>query len=332
MDTMVMIREALIPGTNIPMPYTQWMWVTPEQAEGWLRSNTGNVRKVNKRWLEYYVRLINAGEWKIIHQGIAFNIKGKLEDGQHRLAAIVQAKKKLFMPVSWNVPEGQGDAIDCGYGRPLSIRTTLSRRSITFGSFLLRLKYGSGYKVAPDELTKMGKYFHAYIEDLVKYCNTAAPTYTSAPFVSAAIMAVVNGEDRKYVFGLYRTLALRRGEVKQIDPAVAHAICTFVRQNSIYTRDRGQMESFYYLLRFAFEKGNKDVEKLVNPSDDLRNMYREMDMLFFESALANDRPLELQTGKGVEMVSKTRLDEQIKITKSALETKVHNEIMKGMGD
>ncbi len=334
MVTTTATKETLIPGTNIPMPYTQWMWVDRAMARTWLMSSRGNMRKMNNRWVDYYARLIKAGQWMITHQGIAFNVKGKLEDGQHRLTAIDIAGGRVFMPVSWNLPEAQGVAIDCGLARPLSMRTALNRRTMSFGSFLLRIKYGSQYKVAPDELERIGSYFHVYLKALFAHCNSETPIYSSACFVSAAIMAVVNGEDQKYVFDLYRDLISRKGEARQRDSAIIHAAYTFVRQNDIQPRNGTQMDWFYYVLRFAFQKQNESTDKLKRVSDEAIHKMKDMDLLFIDDALVGKEPLVLTPSKPVEveLVLKSRLEDQVKITKRVLEAQAQNDLTLGRGD
>lgn len=64
--------------------------ITPQKAANWLKHNTRN-RKVRGRVVERYAGAMKRGEWKLTHEGIAFNCDGTLVDGQHRLMACIQA-------------------------------------------------------------------------------------------------------------------------------------------------------------------------------------------------------------------------------------------------
>jgi hypothetical protein len=57
------------------------------------------------------------GEWLVTHQGIAFDVKGTLVDGQHRLAAIVEADLPVEVTVFTDVPDGTFDVLDTGKRR-----------------------------------------------------------------------------------------------------------------------------------------------------------------------------------------------------------------------
>lgn len=48
-------------------------------------------RPVSLRVVNNYAKSMLRGEWRLTHQGIAFDLKDHLKDGQHRLMALVQA-------------------------------------------------------------------------------------------------------------------------------------------------------------------------------------------------------------------------------------------------
>jgi hypothetical protein len=76
--------------------------VTPQWAADVLADQNTHNRKLRKSWVDKLTRDINAGAFITTHQGIAFDENGTLLDGQHRLAAIVQANR----PVNMLVTEG----------------------------------------------------------------------------------------------------------------------------------------------------------------------------------------------------------------------------------
>lgn len=72
--------------------------ITPKQAEKYLAFNTCN-RSVRKSLVSQYARDMKNGEWKLTHQGIAFDRDGVLLDGQHRLLAIIESGVTVHMLV-----------------------------------------------------------------------------------------------------------------------------------------------------------------------------------------------------------------------------------------
>src|SRR5438874_11918141 len=64
--------------------------ITPKKALEYLEHNTAN-RPLSGRTVRDFAQAMRRGEWRVTHQGIAFDTSGALVDGQHRLAAIVEA-------------------------------------------------------------------------------------------------------------------------------------------------------------------------------------------------------------------------------------------------
>lgn len=91
--------------------------VTPQQAEEWLAKNAEFQRKLRDSVVDKYARDMINGQWQLTHQGIAFDAKGRLIDGQHRLAAIAKAGVPVKMLVVRDSPSAAYDHLDLGYGR-----------------------------------------------------------------------------------------------------------------------------------------------------------------------------------------------------------------------
>jgi len=107
--------------------------ITPENAKSFLEKNKigymGN-RQLKKQRVEGIANAIARGQFVTTHQGIAFNEKGELIDGQHRLHAIVMAGISVPMWVFYDVPEKQGkiytmDVIDRGETRAIGDQLTI---------------------------------------------------------------------------------------------------------------------------------------------------------------------------------------------------------------
>ena len=80
-----------------------WMDVTPEKAADWLKNNFRN-RKLSAAAIVAYARDMLAGAWVATHQGVAFNDRDELIDGQHRLHAIVRSGVTVRMMVTFGLP------------------------------------------------------------------------------------------------------------------------------------------------------------------------------------------------------------------------------------
>lgn len=77
--------------------------------------------KINRRIIQGHViklaREMSAGNWRLTHEGIAFNARGDLIDGQHRLAAIVKSNVSVRCLVFRGVSNDTMLAVDCGKSR-----------------------------------------------------------------------------------------------------------------------------------------------------------------------------------------------------------------------
>lgn len=82
---------------------TKWMDVSPEMARLWLFNNFNN-RPVSNDTVRAYARDMVNNKWLPTHQGIAFNHRDELIDGQHRLMAIVMSEETVRMLVTFGLP------------------------------------------------------------------------------------------------------------------------------------------------------------------------------------------------------------------------------------
>jgi hypothetical protein len=91
--------------------------ITPALAETWLKVNTTNQRNINQARVSEWAARIVKGEWRLTHQGVAFDDAGQLLDGQHRLSAIVLANRSVEIMVTEGLPRDTFDVIDNGRSR-----------------------------------------------------------------------------------------------------------------------------------------------------------------------------------------------------------------------
>lgn len=110
---------------------SQWVDVTAELAQNWLKNNFRN-RPMREDTVKAYARDMINGAWVPTHQGIAFNDQDALIDGQHRLAAIVMSGVTVRLMVTFGLPskiDGKEmttmDAVDRGATRSVADQLTI---------------------------------------------------------------------------------------------------------------------------------------------------------------------------------------------------------------
>lgn len=116
---------------------TKLLTITPEWAKKVLddlqkdqEAKTFAQRNPNKRAIDRYASDMRAGKWLVTHQGIAFDDKQHLLDGQNRLWAVVKSGATVQMLVTTGIP-GNGkltamDTIDAGVNRGLAAQLQIS--------------------------------------------------------------------------------------------------------------------------------------------------------------------------------------------------------------
>jgi hypothetical protein len=90
--------------------------ITPVKAAEMLAANTAN-RPLSRSTVRAFAEAMRRGDWLVTHQGIAFDTAGVLVDGQHRLAAIVEADLPVEVTVFTDVEPDTFDVLDTGKKR-----------------------------------------------------------------------------------------------------------------------------------------------------------------------------------------------------------------------
>lgn len=89
--------------------------ITPEMAEEILREKSSNERPIKERHVLRLASDISNNRWKDFNgETIKFDNKGKLLDGQHRLLAVIRAKKSIRTYVALGLKEDDIYFIDMG--------------------------------------------------------------------------------------------------------------------------------------------------------------------------------------------------------------------------
>ncbi len=176
--------------------------ITPDLAFSWLQKNRDN-RKVRVTWVRQLTGIIQRGEFKLTHQGIAFSSTGRLLDGQHRLLAIVDAGIPVEMVVSWNVDESAFDSLDVGQKRSFS--DMYGADSLTTGvSRFIASTIHEQY--SPSQQHAIHKIVQPVMYELRQFCSTNKRGITVAAVHTAATIRMLIDEDREYIKLLYWNL------------------------------------------------------------------------------------------------------------------------------
>lgn len=93
--------------------------ITPKKAEQYLAMKKTN-RPIDKAHVKALAKMMRDGTFHLTHQGIAFNCDGTLQDGQHRLLAIIESGMYVSMNVSRGLPNKAMDVIDTGKKRTIA--------------------------------------------------------------------------------------------------------------------------------------------------------------------------------------------------------------------
>lgn len=171
----------------------EWIDVTPAIAERWLETKAAN-RNLNENLAIEYGLAMERGGWQQTHQGIAFNDKGQLVDGQHRLFAITLAKKTVKLLVVRGLTKDEVLAIDTGRVRTsadsLTIYrgTTVSKHVVAIANRVIHI---SPYYAAKAGKTP-GSKWHVATADLDRFLK-AHP---------AAMLTATSLSHRTHTFGI----------------------------------------------------------------------------------------------------------------------------------
>jgi hypothetical protein len=93
--------------------------VSPAMADKWLGTQTRN-RHLRESRVDFWVGVIDRGEWELTNDAISFDTDGHLLNGQHRLTALVVSEQTLPLVVLRNLPMTAIDVMDTGLTRKTS--------------------------------------------------------------------------------------------------------------------------------------------------------------------------------------------------------------------
>jgi hypothetical protein len=125
---------------------TEWVNVTPKMAAEILIKHNNDNRNVRKLVMSRYQHDMESGQFPVTHQGLAFASDGTLLDGQHRLMAIRESGKPMWMLITRGLPRDIQQFLDRGARRSPSdfLDGTHSRLRVAAMRMLLAIRLLDG--------------------------------------------------------------------------------------------------------------------------------------------------------------------------------------------
>lgn len=177
--------------------------VMPDKAKEYL-ATMGRNRPISSRDVDKWCRIIRNGDFKTTHQGIAFNARGELIDGQHRLTACAMTNIPITVCVTRGLEDDTMTAIDIGKTR--SIRDVVSitsmgehpmwRNASTIGMVRGIIVYGfnQNYRATPSDIERVGTAYAKECEIVYRAAITKKRNKPTKVMYSAALAALMCGE------------------------------------------------------------------------------------------------------------------------------------------
>lgn len=234
--------------------------VTPEMAREWLQANTDN-RPLRSGHVESLRAAFARGEYKLTHQGIAFDDDGVVLDGQHRLHAIALVNDpgaSFPMLVTKGIPREAFKVIDSGACiRTISDVLQVSPQTGVVATFFAQLMLTrQKSRPTPQQVVPFIDLVAGGMERLMSFCPTSAKTWSAAPVKAAVVVSMKRGYG-DYALMMYRAMVLAKFDEM---PPVAQALYRAQMAGSV--RAAGGKDMFLRCLK-VFDPSNAKLSKVL---------------------------------------------------------------------
>jgi hypothetical protein len=203
---------------------TEIVSVTPSMARELLKANSDN-RPLRNGHVEALRSAFLRGEYKMTHQGLAFDSDGVLLDGQHRLQAIAlidDPGASFPMLVSRGMSRDTFNVIDTGNKtRSISDVLRINRDVAIVATFFAGVMLSrQKSRPTPIQVQPFVGVVGDSVERLLAYCPSASKTWSSAAVRAAVVVSMKRGYG-DYALMVYRALVLAKFDEM---PHIAQAI------------------------------------------------------------------------------------------------------------
>lgn len=215
-----------------PMPEMRTILMTPDVAGKLLDEINTHNRKRRQDHYDFFVRMLQNGEWACTHQGMAIDWNGILQDGQHRLEAIrdtgISVPVRMFVgedPDNFNkidtqMPRRAQDLIAMRGVPNSAVMGSIARLVLRYDEFGgdLHLNRRAKYSIAAvdEAVASMGEPLRAAC--LAAY-RIREETYANVTGTAAALYVIArmlpDGDSRveRFIYDLERGVTIERSDV-----------------------------------------------------------------------------------------------------------------------
>lgn len=245
---------------------TNTMMVTPEMAAAFLAENAKFQRKVRWSVVKTLQEAMVRGEWKLTHQGIAFDINGKLIDGQHRLLAVQRSGVTVPMSVTSSVDPETFKVLDIGARRNTGDLLNIGTREAGIVAFLGRMAH---HRPSSDQGVTIYKKLETNIRDVLDVSGGTRNVFSSSPVQSAAVITLYKEpENKDYILELYRNLNMLNLDLL---PPIGAAMVRQCFAGGAKANDRSRRDIFARSI-FTFNKTKETVQRIQVGEDSIQNI------------------------------------------------------------
>lgn len=206
--------------------------VTPNIAASLLRRANFRNRKVKPAVVKKYAKIMASGDWKFSPETISISKTGRLLNGQHRMMAVVHSGVTCRFLFATGFDDEVFSVLDRGSTRTKADALRIDKKLAEAASLLVRLDTSATPGLVTDaEVYRAAMGIADAHDDIMEFCNTSIKVFSSAPFRLAAVARVMRGDEREYVFGMYRNLVLTQTENL---PPIGHAAIRAVMTGRLF--------------------------------------------------------------------------------------------------
>jgi hypothetical protein len=250
--------------------------ITPEIALQYLEKNN-NVRTPDLRKVTRIANSIKRGEWVTTHQGIAFDNKGNLVDGQNRLMAIVEADRAIELMIATDVCQDAVAEMDRNTPRNNAVLLGTNKKCAEIVTHISRILYGG----APSRcnLQDVLDVLDGAIVKLYQQTNTTKRSLSTAPVKAAFVTAYLMQPD-EYMLETYRKLVLLNVcNIEELSQTPASIRALYQRLTGIKEENKRIINS-YQAFAYTLNAIKNPLLKKVHMVDidqthkDVRQFYR----------------------------------------------------------
>lgn len=247
--------------------FTQPRVIDPATAKRMLALSGGN-RVLRPKTIDAYAAEMKAGNWMLTHQGIAFDISGRLIDGHHRLSAVCKSGVTVTMNVTYNMAEDAALCIDTGRARNMADQLRIPDREAALLNLALRIATKSTVSRVKTRAVQqlLDTRMAAMSTQLLLRNGSARRVYSSAVMRLAAVVRVIEGEDIVWVLDTYDSFI--KHDSSNLN-AIQRSLQAQIARGSV--RADGYDHDLLARALKAFDKSYGSIPKMTIAKDELQD-------------------------------------------------------------